>query len=192
MNTRKIKENLGRIKTCCLRGEAERALFLAIGAFKELGGQTAPMDMRGDFRTALTELLAIPEIKKMAGKGLSYAPGSEKAIAQALAQIYRKLSGQENEEEYQAALQRKLNLDRRFNDGKRFLAERKIAEAEACFTDALKYFRDEAAIFGMMARAMLEAGEPVRALGHVRAGLKFSPDDAALLRLAQDCAAQRK
>ncbi len=38
-----------------------------------------------------------------------------------------------------------------------------------------------------MAKAMLEAGEYVRALGHVRRGLKERPEDADLRRLAEEC-----
>ena len=192
MNTRKIRENLGRIKSCCMRGEADRALFLAIGALKELGGQTAPTDMRSDFRNALADLSVIPEIKNAAGKALNYTPGSERDLLQLFFKLYRSLLGQESEEEYQAALQRKLQLDHCFKDGKKFLEEGKPSEADACFATALKFYKDEHAIFAMMARAMLDAGEPVRALGHVRAGLKVLPDDARLLSLASECAAMRK
>lgn len=192
MNTRKIRENLGRIKSCCMRGEAERALFLAIGALKELGGQTAPSDLRSDFRNALADLSIISEIKNSVGKALNYVPGTERELLQQFSKLYRTMLGQENDEEYQAALQRKLQLDRCFNDGKKFLKEGKSSEADASFAEALKYYRDEYAIFAMMARAMLDAGEPVRALGHVRAGLKLHPDDARLNALASECAAMRR
>ncbi len=192
MNARKIRENLGRVKSSCMRGEVARAVFLVVGALKELGGQTAPTDLRSDFRNALADLVAIPEVKAVAGKALNYAPGSERELLQKLSAMYRTMVGQESEEEYQAALQRKLKLDHCFRDGKKFLDEGKPSEADGCFAEALKYYRDETAIFGMMARAMLEAGEPVRALGHVRAGLKVMPDDAGLDRLAAECAAMRK
>lgn len=46
--------------------------------------------------------------------------------------------------------------------------------------------------FGMMAKAMMEAGEYVRALGHIRAGLKANPGNAALADLAEACASLRQ
>ena len=109
-----------------------------------------------------------------------------------LSQLYRSLKGQEKEEEYQAALQRKLNLDHGFSDGKKFLAEGKPSEADACFAEALKHYKDEKAIFGMMARAMMDAGEYVRAIGHARAGLKELPDDAELTRIVEECTRLRQ
>ena len=192
MNARKIREDLGRAKACCSRHDTERALFLTISALKELGGQSAPLDLRGDFRAAFTELAADPDLKAAGVSALAYAPGAEKDVLQMLSQVYRSLKGQEKEEEYQSALQRKLNLDRCFNDGKKFLAEGKATEADACFVEALKHYKDEKAIFGMMARAMMDAGEYVRAMGHARTGLKELPDDEELGRILEECARLRQ
>ena len=192
MNARKIREDLGRAKACCSRHDTERALFLTISALKELGGQSAPLDLRGDFRAAFTELAADPDLKAAGMPALAYAPGVEKDVLQQLTLVYRSLKGQEKEEEYQSALQRKLNLDRCYNDGKKFLAEGKSTEADACFVEALKHYKDENAIFGMMARAMMEAGEYVRAMGHARTGLKELPGDEELGRLLEECARLRQ
>ena len=192
MNTRKIREDLGRAKTSCTRGDVERALFLTIGALKELGGQTAPTDLRGDFRAVFAELAALPEAKIGGGAALAYAPGTEKDLLQQLSQLYRALKGQEKEEEYQEALQRKLNIDRCFIDGKKFLAEGKASEADACFGEAMKHYKDETAVFSMMARAMMDAGEYVRAIGHARAGLKELPGNEELARILDECARLRQ
>ena len=89
-------------------------------------------------------------------------------------------------------MQRKLNLDHGFSDGKKFLAEGKPSEADACFAEALKHYKDEKAIFGMMARAMMDAGEYVRAIGHARAGLKELPDDAELTGIVEECTRLRQ
>ena len=192
MNARKIREDLGRAKACCSRHDTERALFLTITALKELGGQSAPLDLRGDFRTAFAELAADPDLKAAGVPALAYAPGTEKDVLQQLSQVYRTLKGQEKEEEYQTALQRKLNLDHCFSDGKKFLSAGKPTEADACFVEALKHYKDEKAIFGMMARAMMDAGEYVRAIGHARMGLKEMPDDAELARIIEGCTRLRQ
>lgn len=187
MNARKVREDLGRAKACCARHDTERALFLTISALKELGGQSAPLDLRGDFRSAVADLASDPELKAAGAPAVVYSPGAEKDLLQLLSQLYRSMKGQEKEEEYQAALQRKLNLDRCFNDGKKFLAEGKPSEADASFAEALKYYKDEKAIFGMMARVMMDAGEYVRAIGHARSGLKELPDNAELSRILEEC-----
>ena len=192
MNARKVREDLGRAKACCARRDTERALFLTISALKELGGQSAPLDLRGDFRAAVGDLSVDPELKAIGAPAFAYAPGAEKDLLQLLSQLYRTLKGQEKEEEYQAALQRKLHLDHGLSDGKKFLAEGKPSEADACFAEALKHYRDERAIFGMMARAMMDAGEYVRAIGHARAGLKELPDDAELTRILEECTRLRQ
>ena len=192
MNARKVREDLGRAKSCCARRDTERALFLTITALKELGGQNAPLDLRGDFRTAISDLAAAPELKDAGVSGLTYTPGAEKDLLQKLSQIYRSMTGQEKEEEYQAALQRKLNLDRCFGEGTKLLAEGRSSEADATFAEALKHYKDEKAIFGMMARAMMDAGEYVRAIGHARAGLKELPNDAELTRIMEECSRLRQ
>ena len=85
-----------------------------MGALKELGGQSAPTDLRGDFRAVLAELAALPEVGLGGGQTPAYVPGAEKDLLRQLSQLYRGIKGQEKEEEYQEALQRKLNLDRCF------------------------------------------------------------------------------
>lgn len=192
MNARKVREDLGRAKSCCARRDTERALFLTITALKELGGQNAPIDLRGDFRATIMDLAAAPDLKEAGASGLAYAPGTEKDLLQKLSQIYRSMTGQEKEEEYQAALQRKLNLDRCFSEGKKLLAEGRSSEADASFAEAFKHYKDERAIFGMMARAMMDAGEYVRAIGHARAGLKELPNDAELTRIMEECSRLRQ
>ena len=192
MNARKIREDLGRAKACCSRHDSERALFLTISALKELGGQSAPLDLRGDFRTAFAELAADPDLKAAGVPALAYSPGAEKEVLQQLSQVYRTLKGQEKEEEYQSALQRKLSLDHSFSAGKKFLSAGKPTEADACFVEALKHYKDEKAIFGMMARAMMDAGEYVRAMGHARNGLKELPNDAELTRIIEECTRLRQ
>ena len=187
MNARKIRENLGRAKASCQRRDFPRAVYLTIAAFKELGGQTAPTDLRGDFRNALTVLTSDPQYKKECGQPLSYQPGKERELLIFFIKLYKELRGQENQEDYETTLQRKLNLDRCIKEGKLLLSQGKASEADASFAEALKYYKHEFSVFSMMAKAMLEAGEYVRALGHVRKGLKERPEDAELLQLAEEC-----
>lgn len=191
MNPRKIREDLGRIRTCLQRRDYERALALFIRSLKDLGGQQAPMDLRGDFRTALTDLCADSWYKKNCGLALTWQPGKEKELLSIFEKLYGRLTGQGEEEDYEEALQRKINLDRCINDGKAFIAQGKASDADNCFAEAMKYYKDEIMAFGMMARAMMDAGEYVRALGYVRKGLKEQPNNPDLVKLGEECQAMR-
>lgn len=187
MNIRKIREDLGRAKTSCMRRDFPRALFLAITALKELGGMSAPADVRGDFREALTVLTSSPEFKKAYSRPVSYQPGAERALLGLFIGLYKEIKGQEDQEDYETTLQRKLNLDRLLKEGRFYLAQGKASEADASFAQALQYVKNETAVFALMAKAMMEAGEYVRALGHIRNGLKVKPQDAELFRLGEEC-----
>lgn len=187
MNIRKIREDLGRAKASCVRRDPMRALYLAITALRDLGGQPAPSDLRSDIRTTVSELAADPGLKDILPATLAYQPGNEKDLLQIFLDAYHKMQNSADEEGYETTLQRKLNIDRNLREGKKLLAEGRASEADACFAEVMKYYKDEQAVFAMMATAMFNAGEYVRALGHVRSGLKETPDNPELLRLANEC-----
>lgn len=187
MNSRKIREDLGRARASSARRDPERALYLTISALKDLGGQPAPTDLRGDLRTTVGALTADPDLKEYLPAGLGYQPGNERELLQVLANAYQSMKGSAEQEDYETTLQRKLTIDRNLRDGKKFLSEGRASEADACFAEAMKFYKDEFAIFAMMASAMISAGEYVRALGHVRNGLKEDPQNAELIHLANEC-----
>lgn len=192
MNERKVREDLGKVKTCIQRRDFPRAVYLLCIALKETGNQNVPTTLRGDFRTALTDICADPVYKKYYNQPVSYQPGKERDLLIFFNKFYKELVGAENKEDYETTLQRKLNLDRGISDGKAFLAQGKPTEADECFTEALKYYRNEFAAFGMMAKAMMEANQFGRALGYIRKGLKEKPEDSELLRMATECEAMRQ
>lgn len=192
MNVRKVREGLGRVRTCVQRGEYPKAVQLVCAGLKECGSQPAPTDLRGDFRTALGDICSHAEYKKFNARPISYQAGKEKDILAYLQKFYTQLTGQQEEEEdYETALQRKLNLDRCINNGKAFVSQGKFTEADDCFTEALKYYKTEIAAFGIMARAMMDANQFVRALGYVRKGLEIQPDNVDLNQLGAECNRKR-
>lgn len=189
MNPRKIREDLGRIRTCIQRRDFPRALNYLCVSLRDLGNQQAPTDLRGDFRNALADICADATYKKTFNQPQTYQPGKEKELLAFFRKFYSQLVGQE--EDYEETLQRKLNLDRCINDGKAFLAQNRPSEADECFAEAMKYYKDEIMAFGMMARAMMEAGQYVRGLGYVRKGLQQQPNNQDLLKLGEECQKMR-
>lgn len=187
MNIRKIREDLGRAKASCMRRDLLRALYLTITALKELGGQTAPSDLRGDIRTAVNTLAFDPGLVDHLPPNVAYQPGNEKELIQIFAKTYKEFKAHDEKEDYETTLQRKLNLDRWIRDGKKFLEEGRPSDADACFSEAMKFYKDEQAVFAMMGKAMMDAGEYVRAMGHARNGLKENPENEDLTRLLEEC-----
>lgn len=191
MNARKIREDLGRVKTCIQRRDFPRALYLLNISLKDLGGQPAPMPLRGDFRIAITEICSHNIYRKNYSQPLAYQPGKERELLVFFTKFYNQIMGKEEEEDYETALQRKLNLDRCFNNGKVFVNEGKLAEAEECFNEAFNYYKNELVIFNLIAKTFMDAGQYVRALGYIRKGLKEKPEDPGLTKLAEECAQKR-
>lgn len=191
LNVRKIREDLGRARACLKRGEIPRSLYLVITALKETGG-TPPMDLRGDFRETIQAFTKDEEFRKEYPVPLTYQPGSERDLCNQLIQIYKALQGQEKQEDYETTLQRKLGLDHCLKEGRVLLAQGKASEADAVFMEGLKNFRNEQAVFSLMAKAHMEAGEYVRALGYIKKGLQYVKDDPVLLELGQICLRKRE
>lgn len=192
MNVRKIREDLGRAKASANRNELERALALSLTAFKELGGQAAPMDLRGDFREAINSITSLAAFREIFAAPIIYQGGKEREAFIILARVYKTLRTQETQEEpYEEAMQRKLALDKTLKEARAELERGKVSEADALYTQALSYYRDENAIFAMIARELMEVDEVVRALGYLKKGLAAMPGDPELLELSQKCTARR-
>lgn len=167
------------------------AIYLFCSSLKELGSQTAPTDLRGDFRTALADICSDPLFRNENPQPLSYQPGKERELLVFLNRFYKQLVGTQDKEDHEAALQRKINLDRCINDGRKFVSAGKFSEADDCFAEAFKFYRNEFAAYSMMARSMMNAGQYVRALGYIRKGLQERPTDEALRKLGIECARLR-
>lgn len=191
MNARKIREDLGRSKTCCQRRDFLQALFLLISSLNELGGQRAPTDLRPDFREAITTICADPLYKAVRSAPISYSPGSEREILTQMVQLYQTIQAKKNTETFEEAAARKLRIDHALRNGKNFLSSGNFPDADACFMEAVKNYRDENALFAMIARAYIDMKEYARALGYLREGLKRAPKDANLRTLAEYCMRMR-
>lgn len=191
MNGRKIHEDLGRAKTSYKRNDLSRAVYLAISALKELGSSPAPTDTRADYREVIGYIGNDPKFREFSKQPIIYQPGKEREILSCLIKFYNASRCVVDEEDYETALTRKLHLDHALRDGKKFLAQGKVNEAELCFADARKFFRDEISMFAVIAREFMAVGEYVRALGQIREGLKLKPADGHLLRLGDECSRLR-
>ena len=187
MNIRKIREDLGKVRTSIQRRDIKRAIYLFCLALKEVGAQQAPTDVRGDIRTALADICSDPFYKENNGPQISYQPGKEKDLLVLFSKFYNGLGESLEEEDYETALKRKLNLDRCIRDGKSFISQGKYSDADNSFAEALQFYKNEIAAFGMMAKAMMDAGQYVRATAYLKKGLAQQPNNVELRRLVDEC-----
>ncbi|MBQ9536864.1 MAG: hypothetical protein IJU79_03635 [Desulfovibrionaceae bacterium] len=187
MNIRKIREDLGRVKSSCQRRDFNNALFLLISSLKELGGQRAPLDLRQDFRDALFAICSDPNYKSVRPTPVIYNAGKEREILAQMLQVYQAIVGQVETESYEVAAARKLKIDQALRDGKNFLSRGLVPEAELSFAEAVKNYRTENALFAIIAREFMAVKEYGRGLGYLREGLKRAPTDPMLRELANEC-----
>lgn len=192
MNLRKLREDLGRAKASANRNELERALSLTLLALKELGGQSAPMDLRGDFREAINSVTALAAFKSFHAAPIIYQGGKERDIFAVFAHVYKTLQASKiKPETYEEAMERKMALDKTLKEARSELERGKVSEADALYAKALTYYRDEKAVFGLIARQLMEVDEVVRALGYLKKGLAALPGNQELQELVKTCTARR-
>ena len=187
MNIRTIRENLGRSKTCCQRREFQQGLFLVISALRDLGGLRAPTDIRQDFRDAISMVCSASEFKTLRPTPIIYTAGKERDILAQLIKIYQMYVNSKNSETYEEAAARKLKIDHALRNGKNCLSRGNLQDADRCFGEAIQNYRDEIALFSVIAKEYMALKEYGRALGYLREGVKRAPKDTNLLRLADEC-----
>lgn len=189
MNIRQIRENLGRVKASFLRNENLRALSCFVAAMKELGNNAPATDLKGDIREAVQYLMRDTQIKALLPAGLSgYAPGQEKSLLLLFTKILERLTEAEGTETSEAALERKIKIDQAYNAGVKHLGQGRVSEADASFAEAASLCKDEYRLFHMIASALLDAGEVVRAGPYLKRGMEAlpgNPDLTALLERAR-------
>ncbi|MBQ7457405.1 MAG: hypothetical protein IJS54_07360 [Desulfovibrio sp.] len=191
MNARKIREDIGRVKTSCQRRDFINALILLAGCIKELGGQRVPQDFRTEFREALNSLTSDPTFKQFHPNPIIYKPGGEREILAILIQVYQNVVGKKNTETFEETAERKLRIDMALRDAKNYLSKGQGTDADRSFAEAIKNYRDEYSLFLVIAHIYMDYKEYGRALGYIREGLKRHPQEPSLLRLAETCMQMR-
>lgn len=187
MDTRAIREQLGRVKPYYLRNETLRALNAALMGVKGVAalGMAPSLDIRGAIREAVQLLSRDEQVKKLLKAPLAYQPGQERQLLAALAALYKAYLEEMNREDHDAALARKQKLDQAFNLGIKLLGQGQVSEADAAFAEAITHYRDEHRVFVLIGKALLGAGEDKRALPYLRRGMEVCPEDPDLRTLLE-------
>lgn len=183
-DARQTREFLARAKAYFHRHDVPRALAAtAAGAQGVVEGGIAGRDLT-ELQGALREMVqllsrdeeVLARATAIAPRGLTYEKGAEKQLLAMLTSILRVMRDEQEQETYEQAIARKQQLDKLLLHGKRLLEQKKVAQADAVFTEAVNFYRNEHRLFLLMGQAMLEAGEPKRALRHLRKAMETGTD----------------
>lgn len=177
MDQKVIKDNLGRAKAFYMKGDSAQALNAVILALHEVVRSSTtnlPIPIRSLFREAIQLISRDKEITSKTDKAITYSPGYERNTLAHLVTIYNVfLEGEK--ESVDVLKKRKLRLDKAYNIGLRLLAANKVSEADQAFQEAVKCHKDEDRLFLMIARALCEAEQPVRASTYIKKALELDP-----------------
>lgn len=184
MDPKQSRDALNRARSYFMRNDAERGLDSFITSLRKLGGAPASADIRSLCRECLSYLMMDPMMKVPGSPNIVYTPGQESALLTQLEKV-RGIQQDSSAEDEEAALNRKIRLDQAVNSGKSFLAAKRISEADASFQEALKLYKDETRLFFVIAKALIDAGETVRALPYIKQGLQADPEDLLMKDLLQ-------
>ncbi len=199
-DARQTREYLARAKAYFHRHDVPRALAAtAAGVQGIVDGGFAGRDLtelHGALREMVQMLSRDEDVKTRAAaispRGLVFEKGTEKQLLAVLARILRSMRDEQEQETYEQAIARKQQLDKLLLHGKRLLEHKKVAEADEAFTEATGHYRNEHRLFLLMGKAMLEAGEPKRALRHLRKAMEVDPDKAQARRVHDTALARSK
>ena len=185
MDIRSIKDQLGRIKPYYLKNEIVRALGCAVLGLKGVvqRGSAPSTEIRGLIREGVQLLVRDEAIKTRLKAPLAYQPGQERQILAQFAAVYKALAEEAGHEDWDAAFQRKQKLDQSLNLGLRLLAQGNASEADAAFSEAVTYCKDEFKLYGIIGKALVEAGEVRRAAPYIKKGQEVLPEDTELAAL---------
>lgn len=185
MDIRVIRDYFGRVKPHHLRGETMRALSAALTGLKGVVALNAPLstEIRSYIREASQLLARDEQIKKHLKAPLIYQAGQERQLFAVLAGVYKALLEETGREDHDAALARKQKIDHAYNLGMKLLSQGDVSEADAAFSEAIRFYRDEDKLFLLIGKALLEAGEVRRAVARLQEGLESLPGDPELQAL---------
>lgn len=189
MDIREIRTFCSRAKVYAQKGEALRAVGTLISGLKgtQKLATATPADVRTLIRETVQALATDERVKTGLGGLFRYEPGQEKALLVQCQELEKILDAQQNYEAYEVAKARKLKLDQQLNRALARLEQKQPAEADTLFSEALEAYRDEHRVFAYIAKALIDAGAPGRAVKYIKRGLTVLPQDALLQEL-MNCA----
>ncbi len=162
---------------------------VAIMVLRAIGDATPATEVASALRDLMNLLGNNADVVAIAGKKLTFSTGQEKVILAGLAQVFKVMMANKDKEDHAAAMERKLNIDKYFNEGMRCIKENKISDAPEYFDKAITYYKDEHSLFALIGKAFMDAGAPKRAFPYLSKGVIALPNDEGMNTLYEACLA---
>ena len=194
MDIRKVKDVLSKAKLYATRGDFINSLKFMLQGLRDvsINAGAPPTEIRALIREVSQIYANEQRIKSNAKASLIYSPGQEKTLYATLKKVYDAIAEKAVSETYDETLERKRKLDKHLILGKRYLADGKIADADAMFQESLKLYKDEKHLFPYIAKILSEANQDARALFYLKKAAEVDPKNEDVRKMIQALLAKRE
>ncbi len=191
MDFRTLKDTLSRAKLYATRGNFTQSIGFLLKCLQAI--HKTPSISSAEARTAVREILHVytkdPFIRPMLTPFIEtitgYEGGKERAVFTVLKPIFDTISKQAEEESYEAAMARKIHLDKALGRAKRSLEDGHLPKAEESFKEACSFYKDEYAFFLYIAKLYMESKQYTLAQSYLKRELEVNSDSEDAQKLMQ-------
>ncbi len=188
-NPKAVTDELARAKAYYHRHEIKRTMISMATALKAMTTLqvvgSEKLRMIGTIQELVQSLNRTEEVQKYhPAKTLTYGRGGEKQLLKALLLLLKAIQEAENEESIEATRERKLSLDHFVLRGVKSLENKKLADAEEAFQEAVKLYVDEHKLFFLIGSKLLAAGFARPSLRYLQKGIEVDPEGEQAFLLA--------
>jgi tetratricopeptide (TPR) repeat protein len=182
-----IREHLARSKNYyhrLERGYQKADVFRSLVSFAEavkllvttklVGRQK--MEAENAMEGMLQQLNKVEDVKAYANGGFKNKRGQPKILLVQVLKVIKVMQEDLSKESYEAARQRKLQIDQLLSLGRKRLEDERYVEAENAFKEAVQLYVDEHMLFSVIGQAYLQQERPKDALGYLEKAMDKAPD----------------
>lgn len=179
MDIKQVRDNLRKAKLYADRGDMVGSLRLALKALPAvLKNSVVSIEVRSCIRDVASVYATDKTIRDLAKYQFIYMPGKEQLLLDAVTKAYEGLTENIITETYDEILARKKALDQHIIRGRKYLKIGKVTDADSCFQEALKLYKDEDSIFAFIGKMFLEEKQIPRASFYLKRAHEVDPDNS--------------
>ncbi len=192
MTAKEIRDQLVRAKIMYTQKKNLECVGAIIMALRNMGDAVPSPEVGGALREVVTLIGKEPMVTDITGEPIVYVQGQEKALLVPFAHVFKTVMANKDKESHAEAKVRKLKIDKAFNDAKKFLQQNNVSEADQCFSEAIKFYKDEHTLFALIGEALMEANAPKRAFPYLKKGVEVDSKSQKVRDLYEKCEVLRK
>lgn len=187
MDIRQLRDSFRKAKLYAERGDMLGSLQIGLQSLRVVLSSSV---ISTELRSAVRELVGVYAtdklLRKLADYSFAYTPGKEKALYVAMQKAHEGLKLRVITETYDEAIARKKELDQHIIRGRNYLKAGKLEDADQCFKEALKCYKDEKSIFAFIGRIFLDEKQIPRASFYLKKAHEVEPNCGDVKKMIQE------